>query len=53
MRQNGIFLAFFEKMLGGRAEGLAHVFFKSLAGKNFVFGHMAEKLKRPTGTRTG
>ncbi|MCK9428272.1 MAG: hypothetical protein M0P92_06295 [Acholeplasmataceae bacterium] len=53
MRQNGIFLAFFEKMPGGCAVGLVRVFFKSLAGKNFGFRRKAEKLKRPTGTRTG
>jgi len=40
-------------MPGGRAVGLVGVIFKPLAGKNFVFGRMAEKLKRPTGTRTG
>ncbi len=51
--QNGIFLAFFEKMPGGRAVRLAGVVFKSVAGKNFGFGRKAEKLKRPTGTRTG
>jgi len=43
----------FEKIPGGRTVGLVGVFFKSLACKNFVFGRMAEKLKRPAGTRTG
>jgi hypothetical protein len=53
MRQNGIFIAVFEKWAHGCAVGLVRVFFKSLAGKNFGFRRKAEKLKRPTGTRTG
>jgi len=38
---------------GGCAAGLDGVFFKSLAGKYAGFGRMAERLKRPWGTRTG
>lgn len=52
-RQNGIFIAVFEKWARGRAVELVGAFFKSLAGKYAGFGRKAERLKRLCGTRTG
>ena len=48
--ENMIFGEFFGKTPGGRVFKLVCVFFKSLVGENFGFGHMAERLKRLTET---
>ncbi len=51
--QNSYFSIILKNMAGRRLVWPAGMRSKPLAGKNFVFGRKAEKLKRPTGARTG